>query len=169
MARITREKRGFFGKLFLVIFFVFNGLMAWWLIDYWGRLDLGAESEAARAGAALGATLSTGFILFIWALGAVITGLLAILTRGREVSVETSAKTATLPCPFCAEPIHPEAKICPHCRSALPQQDLAAMKEYPEVYKGIRFRRQHDGTVAMYTAEGPRVFQKWADFWKEVE
>ena len=49
-----------------------------------------------------------------------------------------------------------------------PQQDLAAMKEYPEVYKGIRYRRQHDGTVAMYTPDGPRVFPKWAEFWKEV-
>lgn len=80
-----RQKRGFFGTLFLVIFLVFNALMVWWLLSYWaeigGSLDQG--SEAARTGAAVGATIGTSVILFIWALGAVITGLLALLTRRR--------------------------------------------------------------------------------------
>jgi hypothetical protein len=166
MARVTRQKRGFFGQLFLIVFFGFNLLMVVWLFDYWGRVDLGGASEAARTGAAIGTTIGTGIVLFIWALGAVITGLLAILTRGRDVSIE---EATTIRCPFCAEPIRPEAKICPHCRSALPNEDVSTIAEYPEVHKGIRYRRQRDGTIVMHTPKGPRVFAKWADFWKEVD
>jgi len=41
--------------------------------------------------------------------------------------------------------------------------------EYPEVYKGVRYRRQNDGTVVMHTPSGPQVFTKWEDFWKTIK
>lgn len=72
------------------------------------------------------------------------------------------------PCPFCAEPIRLEATICPHCRSQLPVADLASERDYPEVYKGVRYRREQDGSVVMATANGPRRFSKWEHFWSAI-
>jgi hypothetical protein len=88
--RIERRKRGFFGWLFLLIFFAFNVLMIAWLFTYWSEvLPLAnSGSEAEKAGAAIGATMGTGVILVFWACGAIVLGLFTLLTRGRKVIVE---------------------------------------------------------------------------------
>ena len=88
---IRREvrRRGLFGWLFLVIFMAFNALMALWVIAYWRVLAEGTSgSEWERAGHVIGGTLGTGVLLFLWVCGAVITGLLALLTRGRRTIIE---------------------------------------------------------------------------------
>jgi hypothetical protein len=85
---IEREtrRRGFFGWVFLVIFLAFNAFMVFFLITYWNLLaEMPAtKTEWERAGATIGGILGTGTILFFWASGGVITGLLALLTRGRK-------------------------------------------------------------------------------------
>lgn len=83
---IKKPKRGFFGKVFKWLFILFNILMAWWLFAYWG--DVGGAinetgSDAGRAGAAIGATLGTGMLFMIWALGDIILGALVLFTRPR--------------------------------------------------------------------------------------
>lgn len=93
MARIVRKetrKRGFFGWVFLLIFFAFNALMIAWLLTYWGAIGghLSSGNDAYRTGAAIGATIGTGMIFFFWAAGALITGLFALLTRGRKTYIE---------------------------------------------------------------------------------
>ncbi|MFG1418919.1 hypothetical protein V5F38_12205 [Xanthobacter sp. V0B-10] len=92
MAKIVRRevrKRGFFGWIFLLIFLLFNAVMVLWLISYLGSLsEVTAVSEAEKAGRAIGGTIGAGFLLVVWALGAVITGLLAIVTRGSKTIVE---------------------------------------------------------------------------------
>lgn len=93
MAHVVRRevrKRGFFGWLFLIIFLAFNALMIAWLISYWGTIGnhLQTGSEAEQAGTAIGATLGTGMIFVFWVLGAIVTGLLALLTRGGKTIVE---------------------------------------------------------------------------------
>lgn len=97
MTRIIRRetrKRGFFGWVFLIIFVLFNLYMAYALFA--GLANVGSspmpDSEAGRAGAAIGTTIGLGLILGIWASGAVITGLLALLTRGNKVVVEETAE-----------------------------------------------------------------------------
>jgi hypothetical protein len=95
MARIIRREvreRGFFGWVFLLIFLGFNALMFYWLINYWSAIGghVTSGTEAGRTGAAIGATMATGVIFFFWAAGAVITGLLALLTRGRKTDIEES-------------------------------------------------------------------------------
>ena len=72
------------------------------------------------------------------------------------------------PCPLCAEPIRVEATVCPHCRSSLPTADFALERDYPEEHKGVRYRREKDGSVVMATANGPRRFSKWQDFWRAI-
>lgn len=88
---IRREvrKRGFFGWVFLLIFLGFNAVMLLWLIGYWTELGKlpAAMSEAERAGAVIGSTIGTGFIIMVWGFGAVILGLLALLTRGRRTII----------------------------------------------------------------------------------
>jgi NADH:ubiquinone oxidoreductase subunit 6 (subunit J) len=92
MATIQREvrKRGFFGKLAKFLFIAFNLLMLLWLITYWvsaGNLMSEMQSEAERAGGAVGATLATGMLLFFWVAGALILGLITLFTRGQRTLI----------------------------------------------------------------------------------
>lgn len=92
MATIVRKevrKRGFFGWLFLLIFLGFNALMLLWLVSYWTMLGdgLASEDSARAAGTAIGGTIATGMLLTIWVLGSIITGLLALVTRGRKTII----------------------------------------------------------------------------------
>lgn len=88
---IERRKRGFFGWLFLLIFIIWNVLMLIWLITAGAGVNdviqSAGDSEAGRAGATIGAGIGFIFILFVWAMGAVVTGLLALLTRGSKTVV----------------------------------------------------------------------------------
>lgn len=92
MATIQREirKRGIFGKLIKYLFIAFNIFMLAWLIEYWvkvgGKIE-GISSDAGRAGSTLGAMLGTGTLLFYWMAGAVILGILTLLTRGPRILI----------------------------------------------------------------------------------
>lgn len=96
MSKIMRteiRKRGFFGKLFKLLFILFNVLMLIWLVSYWvqvGNIVNQPEnsSSAAQTGAAFGATIGTSLIIFVWAAGDVILGLLTMLSRGKKIIVE---------------------------------------------------------------------------------
>lgn len=92
MTKIVRReirKRGFFGWLFLLIFLGFNALMAVWLISYWVQLsEMSAPTQAEQAGKAIGGTIGSTMLLGLWAVGSVITGLLALLTRGSKTIIE---------------------------------------------------------------------------------
>ncbi len=74
MPSFYREGRGFFGWVFLILFLAFNAFMALYLVM---ALSMGASALVNIVG--------TGIILFVWTCGAVITGLLALLTRGRRI------------------------------------------------------------------------------------
>ena len=78
MAKIVRRetrKRDFSGWLFLLIFLAFNAFMVVFLVIYWNLL-------AGMPPTTTGSILGTGAILLFWVSGAVITGLLVLLTRG---------------------------------------------------------------------------------------
>lgn len=92
MRVIRREvrRRGFFGWLFLILFLAFNALMLLWLVFVtvqFARMDPG-PTDVQKVGAAIG----YGLILFMWVCGAVITGLLAMLTRGRRTVIEEAVE-----------------------------------------------------------------------------
>ena len=87
--------RGFFGWVFLLIFLGFNALMLAWLIAYWNLLSEGVSSAdtARAAGTAIGGTIGTGMLLVVWVLGSVITGILALLTRGRKTIITETVQS----------------------------------------------------------------------------
>ena len=95
MATITRtekRKRGFFGKVFMILFWIFNTLMLLWLVAGIKATSTGvaeATSEAAKAGAVVGSAIGIGMIMAVWAAGAVILGLMVVLTPGKKIIVET--------------------------------------------------------------------------------
>lgn len=83
---IKKPKRGFFGKVFKWSFILFNVLMAIWLFSYWGTIGgmmSDPMSEAEQAGAAIGATVGTGMLFGMWAVGVIILGALVLFTRPR--------------------------------------------------------------------------------------
>jgi hypothetical protein len=96
MARVVRReirKRGFFGTIFKILFILFNLLMLAWIVLYWTQVSTVFDnigSGAGRTGAQIGVTFASGFILFVWAAGDVILGLLTLLSRGSKVIVEES-------------------------------------------------------------------------------
>jgi len=82
------HKRGFFGKIIKWSFIAFNVLMIIWVVSalgVTGEQMNQATSEAEQAGTAIGATLGLGLIGSVWAVGAIIGGILVLLTRGKAV------------------------------------------------------------------------------------
>jgi len=90
IVRTEKRRRGFFGWLFLIVFLLFNGLMAAWLFSYWYTvLPMATNgSSASKAGAAIGTTMGTGLIVSLWTCGSIVLGLFVLFTRGRKVIVE---------------------------------------------------------------------------------
>lgn len=85
-AKLRQPQRGFFGKIIKYTFIAFNILMLWWMIAGVGAASEHIESstnEAQRAGAAIGTGLGAMMILFIWAIGDVVLGILVLFTRAK--------------------------------------------------------------------------------------
>jgi hypothetical protein len=92
MARklIEKRRRGVLGWMMLVFFWIANGLMALWLagtLVSWGKMAQ-PVSEAERAATDLGVVVALGVIFSIWACIAIVTGMLAYVSRGRKEIVE---------------------------------------------------------------------------------
>lgn len=64
---IEKRRRGFFGWIFMFIFIVWNFLNVMWMYELTQLV---------------GADLTLIFWLFVWAIGSVITGILAVVFRG---------------------------------------------------------------------------------------
>jgi hypothetical protein len=85
---IEKYKRGFFGQIIKWIFILFNVLMIIWLISYFvtlGKMPAGSNSEAETVGKIIGGTLGTGILVFFWAIGDIVLGMLTFFTRGNKV------------------------------------------------------------------------------------
>lgn len=91
---IEKRKRGFFGWLFLLLFWGWNALMAVALVaGLVGNADQYAKlaTEAQRQGHVAGTGIAVMMILMMWAAGAVVFGLLAYFTRGRRELIEVES------------------------------------------------------------------------------
>lgn len=93
---VEKRRRGFFGWVFMLLFWAFNALM---VVSLFSGISKNAEqyrtlaTEAERQGAAAGTGLGIMMLLMTWAAGAVVLGLLVLFTRGRKEMIELQVKS----------------------------------------------------------------------------
>ena len=92
MTKIIRResrRRGFFGWIFLLLFVGFNIFMAWaFVAGMANAASVEVANDAESAGRAIGGAIGASMLLGIWASGAVIFGILVLLSRGRKTIIE---------------------------------------------------------------------------------
>lgn len=94
VTRIEKRKRGFFGWIFLIVFWGFNALMA---VAFFSALGESSTANAYyaegmyRDAHAAGTMIGAGMLIGIWFFVAALLGLFVLLTRGSKIIVETSA------------------------------------------------------------------------------
>ncbi|SOC47654.1 hypothetical protein SAMN05892877_13211 [Rhizobium subbaraonis] len=83
------RKRGFFGWVFLTLFIVFNLFMLFSVFaGANGASQVPATTELEQSAKAVGSVIGIGLLLFVWACGSIVLGLLALVTRGQKTIVE---------------------------------------------------------------------------------
>jgi hypothetical protein len=89
VTKVEKRQRSFVGQLFYLLFIGFNLLMLAWLVSGFINISgIPVDTDAQRAGRAIGAAIGFGLILTIWIIGAVLLGILTMVTRGTTVIVE---------------------------------------------------------------------------------
>lgn len=86
-AKLKSPSRGPVGTIIKWLFIAFNVFMLWATIVGLGGASETIDSSATsveRAGATIGTGIGAAFLLFIWVAGAVILGLLTLLTRPKR-------------------------------------------------------------------------------------
>lgn len=89
--QVERRQRGFFGRVFQILFWMFNILMLLWLVtSLLGMGDVAnkAATDAEKAGAGIGIILGLGVIFWTWLIGALVFGLMMYASRGKKI-IET--------------------------------------------------------------------------------
>jgi hypothetical protein len=86
---ITTHKRGFFGRIWQILFWLFQAIMValiW--ANYSAVKEVGGDcaNTACGAGVALGAGMVAATGWLVWILGTVILGILLLATRGKLVT-----------------------------------------------------------------------------------
>jgi hypothetical protein len=91
VVRTEKTVRGLFGKIVKWSFVGFNLLMLLWVLSYCsfvGKAASSAATDAEKVGTGIGSILGSGMLLFIWMFGAVVLGIMTLLTRGKKIIVE---------------------------------------------------------------------------------
>lgn len=85
---IEKRQRGTAGKILIILFWIFNALMALWLFTAMGDIgSIDTHSDAEKAGVAIGAAIGMGALFGIWVLGIIVFGSLAFFTRGKKIII----------------------------------------------------------------------------------
>jgi hypothetical protein len=96
VTKVEKRQRSFIGQLFYLLFIGFNLLMLAWLVSGFINVSgIPVDTAAQRAGRAIGAAIGFGMILTIWIIGAILLGILAMVTRGTTVIVEEARSPAS--------------------------------------------------------------------------
>jgi hypothetical protein len=110
--KTEQRQRSPLGQVVKWGFVGFNLLMVLWLVHGIDAVSqVTADSDAARAGKVIGATIGFSLILGIWMVGDVILGLFLLLTRGEKVLVEETLGATSRPNELRASGIDADAMI----------------------------------------------------------
>lgn len=85
--QLQKPKRSVFGKIIKWTFIGFNILMAIWFVGGMATASKGiseATNDAEQAGAVIGTGLGAMMIIFLWVAGAVVLGIMTLLTRSKR-------------------------------------------------------------------------------------
>ncbi len=85
--KVEKTQRSLFGKIVKYTFIGFNILMLVWFIGGMASASKSIENattEAEQAGATIGTGLGAMFIIFSWVVGAIILGIMTLLTRAKR-------------------------------------------------------------------------------------
>ena len=89
--KVTKHQRGFFGRIWQIVFWLFQILMVWLVVVNVQAVDT-VTAECVEAACDAGAVIGGGIVAiggwFIWLLGTIILGLLMFATRGKLVTYD---------------------------------------------------------------------------------
>uniref|UniRef100_UPI00404847E9 hypothetical protein n=1 Tax=Yoonia sp. TaxID=2212373 RepID=UPI00404847E9 len=88
---ITTHKRGFFGRLWQIVFWLFQAMMIAMIFFNFSAVSDTASvacdgDTACQAGAVIGGGMIAAVGWFVWIIGTIIFGILMLSTRGKLVS-----------------------------------------------------------------------------------
>ena len=95
---VEERKRGWFGMLLKIVFYLFNAFMTLWFV-LWivGLFNMpecvGEFASACRAGQLTGSFAAFTMLSFIWLTGEAIIVLMLLATRGQKVVREINTDT----------------------------------------------------------------------------
>ncbi len=90
-ATVTKHKRGFFGRVWQIVFWLFQiAMIALVVINFQSVDEVATDcgSKACGAGAVIGGSIVAVGGWFLWFLGTIILGLLMFATRGKLVTYD---------------------------------------------------------------------------------
>ena len=88
---VTKHQRGFFGRIWQIMFWLFQGLMILFVVANFQAVS-GVSGDCVEAACEAGAVIGGGIVAvggwFIWFLGTFVLGILMFATRGKLVTYE---------------------------------------------------------------------------------
>ena len=91
---VTKHERGFFGRVWQIVFWAFQALMIWMMfLNVGGGAELASECTGEYAASCeAGTAIGTGIIAiagwFIWFLGTLVLAVFMFATRGKAVTYD---------------------------------------------------------------------------------
>jgi len=97
VVRTEKRQRGAFGKLIKWLFIGFNIVCAIWVASGLSAVSkIQTHSTAEQIGTHIGATIGFAAIGSIWLFGAILLGILVLLTRGDTVIIEEKSSAGSV-------------------------------------------------------------------------
>ena len=88
VTQIEKRRRGPFGWFVAILFYGFNAIMVVLMVGGWASVGTMVEQgydDLSVAAAGFAGVVGTAALLWMWLFGAIILGIMMLLTRGKKV------------------------------------------------------------------------------------